>query len=82
MFGKGSVTSSAMNQHKEMASKGSGAGVGKYPGRTAAHNAGQSELEDGARGAKPGIAGRGGLMQAAPDHGDMGKSHFNYGGKS
>lgn len=87
MFGKGSVSSDAINQHREMAgaaSKGN-FGVKGLPQRDASHpDAGKSysAMDDGSRGAGPGIGGKGVAMQRAPDHGGVPASHFRYEGKA
>lgn len=86
MYGKGSVSSDAMNQHKNMAGAGSKTdfGVGKIPGREAKHPdlmMSHEAMDDSMR--SPSVKGKGGMaMQGAPDHGQgMGaKDHFLRGG--
>lgn len=85
MYGKGSITSNAINQHREMAGAGSKGnfGVGKLPQRDKQHpDVGMSHaaMDDAKRG--PGLGGSGMAKQAAPDHGQMGADHFNRYGKA
>lgn len=78
MYGKGSVKSDTVSQHKELAgAKMSGTfGVGKFPARAGANGQGarHDTLPDGSRG--PGIGAKGIMQQAAPDHGPSGVDHF------
>lgn len=87
-FGKGMVSSDAMNQHREMAgakSKGN-FGVSGLPQRNAmhpdatAHTGRKPEMADSMRG--PALGGKGLGMQAAGDHGPTPASHFKYEGKA
>jgi hypothetical protein len=88
MFGKGSVTSNEMNAHKSMAGadqKGS-FGVRPFPAASGKSQPGVSSfaaMNDGERGAGPGLARKGGhAMQAAPDHGDAGRDSYRREGKA
>lgn len=86
-YGKGMVTSGEMNAHKSMAGAGSSGNFGVKSAFSAGHQTqpGVKSFEamnDGSRAAKPGIPRAGGhAMQAAADHGDMGKDHFTRGPK-
>lgn len=81
MYGKGSVKSDSVPQHKELAgAKMSGNfGCGSFPaGASSAQPARRDTLPDSARG--PGIGSKGVTQQAAPDHGSPGPDHFRRGG--
>lgn len=85
-YGKGKVSSDAMNQHRSMAGAGmkGSFGVGPLPQRDKQHpDVGMSHapLEDAKRGAPMGISGKDANMQASPDHGPMGNDHFVRGAK-
>lgn len=87
MYGKGSVTSDTYNQHKRMAgadSKGN-FGVKALPQRSATHpdaNMRHDAMDEGKRGAPPGLSGKGKMaMQAAPDHGPQ-YDHYKRDGKA
>ena len=85
-FGKGSVKSDAIPQHKKMAGAGMSGnfGVKPLPQRDAPHpDIGMKHvaLDDSARGAPPPMKGHHGLMQSNADHGPQGKDHFERGGK-
>lgn len=87
MYGKGSVKTSEMNAHKAMAGAGSSGsfGVGKLPQRSVQHpDVGMSHaaMDDGSRGAGPGLMSKGMAVQAAPNHGPAGSDHFNRYGKA
>lgn len=81
-YGQGSVKDDSYNQHKAMAgadSKGSFGVKSAFTGGTQTQPGVQSfeAMNDGSRAAKPGIPKAGShAMQAAPDHGQMGKDHF------
>lgn len=86
MYGKGMVKSDDMNAHKMMAGAkmGGSFGVGKLPQRDKQHpdvGLSHAPLEEAKRGTPMPVAGKGGLMQAAPNHGSMGNDHFSRGGK-
>jgi hypothetical protein len=86
MFGKGSVTSNEMNQHKTMAGAGSSGDFGVksgFGGKTTQPGVKSFDaMNDGSRGAPPGMARSGGhAMQSAPDHGPAGADHFSRGPK-
>ena len=82
------VSESQLNQHKEMAGAGQKGsfGVTAMPCNPTQHpDVGMSHMpmDDGNRGAGPGIGGGKSKMgmQAAPDHGPQGKDHFNRAGR-
>lgn len=91
-YGKGRASMGSegegVNQHKRMAmghSAPQGA-VGKFPPNGPVETQSKGDpgmhLNDGARGAKAAISGsQSGAMQAAPDHGAMGRDHFARDGK-
>lgn len=87
-YGKGMVSSSDMNAHKTMAGAGSKGNFGVGSAFKSGHQTqpGVSSFEamnDGARGAKPGIPRSGGhAMQASADHGPAGSDHFRRDGKA
>lgn len=87
MIGQSKINEGGINQHKSMAGAGSNSnfGVGKLPQRDAGkhpdHTMGKAvTMEDGMRGAKPPIEGKGRRMQAGPDHGPRSDGHFSYKG--
>ena len=90
MYGSGSVKESGMNAHKEMAGAGSKGnfGVGAFPVKSVPHPDAKADtgmkphMDDSMRGSAV-KGGQGGMMQAAPDHGEgMGmKDHFARAGK-
>lgn len=91
MYGGKTISSDSMNAHKAMAGAGDKGnfGVGKLPQRDAPSadlGMKHTAMDDSARGApapiKSTVNGHGGLSQAAPDHGSMGKDHFMRDGKA
>lgn len=83
-YGKGDATSSGMNQHRKMAGAASTGDfdVSEYPARSAPHpdlKMKHMPMEDSAR--MPATTGKGRMMQGAPDHGPLGRDHFQRGGK-
>lgn len=82
-YGKGMVKSDAMGAHKEMAGAKSSFGVkSAFTGGVQTQPGVKSfeAMQDSMRGAPPAVGGKHMGMQAAPDHGDMGKDHFSRGG--
>lgn len=88
MFGKGSVTSNEMNQHRQMAGADSKGNFGVSSAFKAGHSTQPSvksfeAMNDGSRGAGPGIPRVGShAAQASPDHGHHGNDHFYRDGKA
>ena len=84
-YGKGDANSSAMNQHRKMAGAAmkTDFNVGPYPARSAPHPDIKLTHEPMADSFRSGpVGGKGGMMQGAPDHGPMGRDHFQRGGKA
>jgi hypothetical protein len=80
----GDADSSGMNQHRKMAGAGmkTDFDVSEYPARSAPHpdlKMKHMPMDDSAR--MPAATGKGRMMQGAPDHGPMGRDHFQRGGK-